>query len=106
MRNGWMLVSFWGKVGIVCGGISALICLVGLVWTGTSTIAAFGWAHAMKPIVGMVSDERSARVAADSLIIRELRDIGQDVESIGSALNDPAGSVRRRRKLEQTQDRR
>ena len=91
----WGTVVFWKRVGIVCSGITALFVCIGMVWVGATSVAAFAWAHATKPIVALVSAERIARVDADSMIVRELRDVGHNVKSIGEALRHPLYSTGR-----------
>jgi hypothetical protein len=73
----WDAVSFWKKIGIVCGGMLAMFGLLGLLWTGASLITAKAWAVATKPIVVAISDERRARIEADSLIVEKIRVIGE-----------------------------
>jgi anaerobic C4-dicarboxylate transporter len=68
-------VSFWKKVGIVCSGMLALLSVLGLLWTGATFITAKAWAVATRPIVVAISEERHARIVADSLIILKIEAI-------------------------------
>lgn len=99
------LTRFWTRVGVICGGIAALLGLMAMLWAGIQTGVAFAWTHATRPIMEQVASERYARVQADSLIIQAVRDIKSDVETVAEALNEPVGSPRRARILRATKKR-
>jgi hypothetical protein len=70
-------VSFWKKVGIVCSGMLALISLLALFWTIGTTITAYAWTRATKPIVTAITEERRARTMSDSLIIEKIEELSE-----------------------------
>ena len=79
-------VGFMGRVGIICSALLALGTIIAFV-------SSFAWRTATQPIVQAMSDEREARQAADTLIIRRLEQVGVDVlvlgRTVGAAPNSP-----------------
>lgn len=93
-------LTFWKKVGIVCGGVLALIAVASAIWQGASFAAAWAWAktnHQNVAAFQAVNRRLDAGEARDSVLIGK-------VEAIGRALNYPLYSRGRISNLEQAAD--
>jgi len=76
MPNGTL--TFWKKVGIVCGGAIAVITLGTMIWKGASFGASWGWRLANRENIyamNQIIDRLDAMSYRDSLYEVRLRRI-------------------------------